>query len=306
MSADVVIEARGLVKEYGGRRAVRGIDFTVRAGDFYGFLGPNGAGKTTTIHMLLGIVRKTAGRLAIFGEPMPEAQRRIKQRVGVVPQHDNLDVDLTVLENLLTYASYFGISRRQARARAEELLDFFALASRADDVIESLSGGMRRRLLLARALIHQPRLLILDEPTVGLDPQARQLIWRRLQHLRRQGMTMVLTSHYMEEVARLCNRVLILDHGTVLEQGEPGRLVDEYIGSEVYEIHGDPETLRPVIVAAERCGARREMVPEGMFVYLSGNCDALGEVVRRQQNWLRRPANLEDLFIHLTGRSLRE
>ena len=221
----LIVEVRGLAKAFGSRQALKGIDFDIRPGECFGFLGPNGAGKTTTIQIILGLVEKSAGQLLVFGQSIPDRLKDIKARVGVVPQHDNLDTDLTVFENLLTYASYYQLPRHEAEVRAAELLTFFALDSRRRDYIRQLSGGQRRRLLLARAMMHRPQLLILDEPTVGLDPQARHLIWQRLKSLKEQGVTMMLTSHYMDEVARLSDRILVMDHGRLVEEGSHEELM---------------------------------------------------------------------------------
>jgi len=301
-----VISASKLSKSFGERLAVDSIDFAIRKGDCFGFLGPNGAGKTTTILMLLGLMEKTSGTLEAFGQSIPEHLPSIKMRIGVVPQNDNLDSDLTVWENLLTYGSYYNLPRKTVSLRSEELLHFFALSNRKSDIIERLSGGQRRRLLLARALIHQPELLVLDEPTVGLDPQARHLIWQRLQGLRENGMTILLTSHYMEEVARLSNRVLIIDQGHILVEGEPSALVEKFVGMDVYEIDGREEELKEIEKLASKCQARCERVSGGMYIYVHDRCDQLNAGIHAASQWLRRPANLEDLFIQLTGRSLRE
>ncbi|MEJ2689346.1 MAG: ATP-binding cassette domain-containing protein [Deltaproteobacteria bacterium] len=301
-----VVKAIKLSKNFGKRRAVDSIDFVIRKGDCFGFLGPNGAGKTTTILMILGLVEKSDGSLQAFGKSIPEHLSAIKQRVGVVPQNDNLDSELTVWENLLTYGSYFNLPTKVVRKRSDDLLHFFALSNRKKDIIEGLSGGQRRRLLLARALIHEPDLLVLDEPTVGLDPQARHLIWQRLQSLREKGMTILLTSHYMDEVARLSNRVLIIDHGKILVEGEPGELVEKFVGVDVYEIEGREEELTALEKLAANCRARCERISGGMYIYLHDRCEQLSAGIQASTQWLRRPANLEDLFIQLTGRSLRE
>lgn len=303
---EIVVAAKGLAKTFAGRQAVRGIDFEVRGGECFGFLGPNGAGKTTTIKMVLGLMEKSAGTLTVFGQHIPEDLRAIKARIGVVPQNDNLDTDLTVLENLLTYASYYNIARPQATARARELLHFFALDSRRQEIIEHLSGGQRRRLLLARALVHQPELLILDEPTVGLDPQARHLIWQQLKELREQGVTMLLTSHYMDEVARLTDRILILDQGVIVAQGEPPAMIRELVGVDVFEVTCGAAEIAGLEELARQCGATVEIVADGIFIYTGRDCRELEPRIRHFEHWLRRPANLEDLFIRLTGRSLRE
>lgn len=304
--APIIVEARGLAKAFGDRQAVKGISFTINKGDCFGFLGPNGAGKTTTIQMILGLVEKSAGDLLIFGEKIPAHLKAIKTRIGVVPQNDNLDTDLTVSENLLTYASYYQMPRPEAEIRATELLQFFALDNRRHDYIRQLSGGQRRRLLLARAMMHRPQLLILDEPTVGLDPQARHLIWQRLKTLKEQGVTMMLTSHYMDEVARLSDRILVMDQGQVVAQGEPKQMVSELVGLDVFEvICSDEEALLLAGVAAD-CQARSERTPDGVYIYTDKNCAELDGAIRPCSQWLRRPANLEDLFIKLTGRTLHE
>ncbi len=306
LSAAPVISAAGLGKSFGPRRVLDGLSFTLARGESVGFLGPNGAGKTTCINILLGLVEKSAGELRIFGLEVPRRHREIKYRIGVVPQADSLDPDLSVEENLLTYAGYFRIARRQARERTDELLQFFALQSRRHEIIEQLSGGQRRRLLLARALINEPELLILDEPTIGLDPQARHLIWERLAVLQEQGTTMLLTSHYLDEVSRLCGRVLILDHGRIVAEGQPQQLVSELVGSEVYEVEGTPAELDLLARDFARCDASMERVGDRLFVYAREDCSRLESVLGAARTWLRRPANLEDLFIQLTGRSLRE
>ena len=305
-SIQPVVTAKKLTKIFNQRRAVDSIDFTIGKGDCFGFLGPNGAGKTTTILILLGLVEKTGGTMEAFGLPIPEHLASIKQRIGVVPQNDNLDSDLTVWENLLTYGSYFNLPTKVVRQRSDDLLHFFALSNRKNDIIEGLSGGQRRRLLLARALIHEPDLLVLDEPTVGLDPQARHLIWQRLQGLRESGMTILLTSHYMDEVARLSNRVLIIDHGRILVEGEPGELVEKFVGMDVYEIEGQEAELEKFEKLAADCRVRCERVSGGMYIYAHERCEQLSAGIHASTQWLRRPANLEDLFIQLTGRSLRE
>lgn len=302
----LIVEAKGLAKAFGNRQAVKGISFSIQQGECFGFLGPNGAGKTTTIQMILGLVEKSGGELLVFGEKIPAQLKAIKCQIGVVPQNDNLDTDLTVFENLLTYASYYQLPRHAAGVRATELLQFFALDNRRHEYIRQLSGGQRRRLLLARAMMHQPQLLILDEPTVGLDPQARHLIWQRLKTLKEQGVTMMLTSHYMDEVARLSDRILVMDQGQVVAQGEPKQMVSELVGLDVFEvICSDGEALLLQTVASD-CQARSERTPDGVYIYTDKDCAELDRAIRPCSQWLRRPANLEDLFIKLTGRTLHE
>lgn len=302
----IVVQVNGLSKFFGNRCAVDNISFAVRQGECVGFLGPNGAGKTTTINMLLGLVEKSGGTMRILDMDIPRQQQAAKRLIGVVPQADSLDPDLTVEENLLTYASYFNITGRKARARSAELLQFFALANRRKEIIEHLSGGQRRRLLLARALINEPQLLILDEPTVGLDPQARHLIWERLEILQQQGTTMLLTSHYLDEVEHLSNRVLILDHGRIVAQGVPQQLITELVGIDVFVIEGTAAELDVLEKSFKQCHATTERVNDRLYAYTQEDCSRLESLLKYSRSWLRRPANLEDLFIQLTGRSLRE
>jgi len=303
--ASTVVVA-GLTKMFQERCAVDNISFSIRGGECLGFLGPNGAGKTTTIKMLLGLMTKSSGTITLLGMHIPEHLREAKQLIGVVPQADSLDPDLTVQENLLTYAAFYNIPRRIASAKADELLQFFALTNRKDEVIERLSGGQRRRLLLARALINSPKLLILDEPTVGLDPQSRQLIWQHLEMLQEQGITMLLTSHYLDEVERLSDRVLILDHGTIVAEGIPQQLIKELVGVDVFEVEGEQSELDTLEEAFQKCNATTERVNDRLYAYTQEDCSRLEALLANSRKWLRRPANLEDLFIQLTGRSLRE
>jgi lipooligosaccharide transport system ATP-binding protein len=303
---DIIVQANGLSKFFGSRCAVDNISFAIRQGECVGFLGPNGAGKTTTINMLLGLVEKSGGTMSIMNMEIPRQQKEAKRLIGVVPQADSLDPDLTVEENLLTYASYFNISGRKARAKAIDLLQFFALANRRQEIIEHLSGGQRRRLLLARALINEPKLLILDEPTVGLDPQARHLIWERLEILQEQGTTMLLTSHYLDEVEHLSNRVIILDHGRIVAQGAPQQLIKELVGIDVFVIEGSAAELDALEKSFKQCKATTERVNDKLYAYAQEDCSRLETLLKNSRSWLRRPANLEDLFIQLTGRSLRE
>ena len=301
-----LLAVRNLAKRFGERIAVDGISFGIAPGECVGFLGPNGAGKTTTINMLLGLVTLSAGEIRLFDLPVPRKLPAIKARVGVVPQADSLDPDLTVEQNLLVYASYYSIPGPIARERTAELLHFFALESRRHEVIDHLSGGQRRRLLLARALINEPQLLILDEPTIGLDPQARHLMWERLQELKARGTTMLLTSHYLDEVARLSDRVLIIDHGRVVAQGEPKQLVTDLVGIEVFEVEDAAAELDRLSAELAGCDASHERVGDILYVYAKKKCDHIEALLTKSHGWVRRPANLEDLFIQLTGRSLRE
>ncbi|MEA1868224.1 MAG: ATP-binding cassette domain-containing protein [Thermodesulfobacteriota bacterium] len=301
-----LVEIRNLTKRFGDRVAVKDLDLCIYPGECLGLLGPNGAGKTTTIYMLLGLVRSTSGEISVFGESISKRLKQIKLRIGVVPQRDNLDPDLTVLENLIVYAAYFGIDRSAAGKSADDLLGFFALKNRRDEIIQHLSGGQRRRLLLSRALINAPELLILDEPTIGLDPQARHLIWERLEDLRSRGTTMLLTSHYMDEVSRLTSRVLILDEGKVVAQGDPGEMVADTMGSEVFEVADSPEKLDALEKTLCSCKVDIERVVDKLFIYAHEPCDKLETMAMTLSHVSKRPTNLEDLFLKLTGRTLRE
>jgi lipooligosaccharide transport system ATP-binding protein len=301
----LAVEARGLYKSFGAAPVVRAVDFAVRRGECVGILGPNGAGKSTTIALVLGLLRPEAGTLAVLGEPVPERAREARRRIGVVPQQDNLDPDFTVAENLEVYARYFGIGRRTLRARLPELLRYAALEHRADARVPALSGGMRRRLTLARALVNDPELLVLDEPTTGLDPQARHLIWQRLRELTRAGRTLLLTTHYMEEAERLCERVLILDHGRVLDAGAPDALVRRHVEAVVVELYGDgADTFAQRLQA--RAGARVEPVADSLLCYLAaGGADVLDDAPAGVRV-IERRSGLEDVFLKLTGRALRD
>ena len=301
-----VVAAHGLTKVYDGRPVVDSIDLHVDAGECFGILGPNGAGKTTTLRMLIGATPPTRGELEVLGHPIPREARAMRRRIGVVPQGDNLDPDFTVTENLQVYASYFGIPRREAAERIPALLAFAALESRPDAQITSLSGGMRRRLILARALINQPDLLVLDEPTTGLDPQARQLIWQRLRSLLGQGKTLILTTHYMEEAERLCDRLVIVDGGRILVSGSPQTLIRDHVEPQVLEVYGAGVERWLESRGRTLCG-RTEQVGETVFCYAQDE-DPLLEDLRRHPalHFLHRPANLEDVFVKMTGRELRD
>ena len=306
MTAEPVVAINGLTKVFGKRQAVAGLRLEILPGECLALLGPNGAGKTTTIHILLGLVRPTSGKLKVFGRDLFKNLTWTKSRIGVVPQNDNLDPDLTVMENLLTYASYFRIKRRIALKRSGDLLNFFALKNRSNDIIQHLSGGQRRRLLLARALINAPDLLILDEPTIGLDPQARHLMWERLRALREQGTTMLLTTHYMEEVGKLASRVLILNQGKLVAQGRPGELVTKKVGIEVFEVQDGISDLKKLRNSLKSCDVETELVKDILYIYAHAHCEELERLAARYPRLVRRPANLEDLFLRLTGRKLRE
>ena len=302
-----LIEARGLLKSFGGRPVVAGIDFDVLPGECVGFLGPNGAGKTTTIHMIACFVRLDAGQLLVFGLEPARAARDIKRRLGVLAQEDSLDPDLTVAKNLTVYARYFDIPHREAATRAAELLRFVQLEERARDPIRTLSGGMRRRLSLARALISRPDLLILDEPTTGLDPQGRHLVWQKLRGLRQAGVTMLLTTHYMEEAAQLCDRLFVLDRGQIIARGAPAELIEEHVGHEVIEIH--PGSVLPEELLGRLAGLSDGVERAGDEVYLyfrDGHRSAAVLPLLERLSFSQRLASLEDVFLRLTGRELRD
>src|SRR5882724_719813 len=301
-----VVEARGLTKRYDGRPVVDVIDFHVERGECFGILGPNGAGKTTTLRMLIGGTPPSEGQLEVLGWQIPIEARLMRRRIGVVPQGDNLDPDFTVTENLAVYASYFGIGKKAFAERIPELLAFASLESKAGAAINTLSGGMRRRLILARALINQPDLLILDEPTTGLDPQARQLIWQRLRSLLKQGKSLILTTHYMEEAERLCNRLVIMDHGKILVSGSPQSLIRDHVEPQVLEVYGSQVDRWLDERGRTLCG-RTEHVGETVFCYAENEDPLLDDLRRRPElHFLHRPANLEDVFVKLTGRELRD
>jgi lipooligosaccharide transport system ATP-binding protein len=304
------VVATGLRKSYDGRVAVDGIDFVVDSGICFGFLGPNGAGKTTTMKMIYGLGAIDGGELAVLGLDAARERRRIKQRLGVVPQETNLDGELTVRENLTVHARYFGIDAGVAATRADELLAFSLLEDRGAERVWALSGGMKRRLLIARALINEPELVVLDEPTTGLDPQARLAVWRALDRLKRRGVTLVITTHYMEEAARLCDRLVIMDHGKIVTEGEPGALVLQHVGREVLELR-----------LAEGCDADgllasldgrldgHDLAEDLLMLYTSDAEALLAEIDHREyphESAFVRQATLEDVFLRLTGRSLRE
>ena len=303
---DPVVVARGLVKRYRERAVVNGVDLKVARGECFGLLGPNGAGKTTTLRMLMGFTPSNEGELTVLGHQIPAQARAMRRRAGVVPQFDNLDPDFSVRENLSTYASYFGLTARRTQQRIGDLLRFAALEHRAGAGIHELSGGMKRRLTLARALINDPDLLVLDEPTTGLDPQARQHIWERLRGLLEEGRTMILTTHYMEEAERLCDRIAIMDQGQVVACDTPEGLIAAHIEPHVAELRGRPQGE---VVSAFRGQAdfRVEEVGDTVFVYAREREPLLERLSRLAgRRYIYRPADLEDVFLRLTGRDLRD
>lgn len=302
-----LIFARGLVKRFGEFTAVDGIDLEVAPGEAFGFLGPNGAGKSSTMRMISCVSLPSAGELRILGlDPVVDGPR-IRGRLGVCPQLDNLDPDLTVRENLTTYARYFGLSRAQARERAEELLDFAQLRDKAGSLVEPLSGGMKRRLTIARAMVNDPELVLLDEPTTGLDPQARHLLWERLFRLKQRGVTLVLTTHYMDEAEQLCDRLVVMDGGRIVAEGSPRSLIETYSSPEVVELRFGGAALGPFAERLAGIGDRVDVLPDRVLLYAKDGDAAVAEVHRRElvpSSVLVRRSSLEDVFLHLTGRTL--
>ncbi|MBW4054891.1 MAG: ATP-binding cassette domain-containing protein [Proteobacteria bacterium] len=300
-----IIEVENLRKSYGSAVAVDGISFTVQAGECFGLLGPNGAGKTTTIRMLYGFTPRESGRLRLFGTDCDGAWRSIKAKIGVCQQEDNLDPDLTVRQNLETFAAYFNIPSNLVNDRVMSLLQFTALEGREHANVMELSGGLKRRLVLARALLNEPQLLILDEPTSGLDPQSRHQLWSRLDELKQRGLTTLLTTHYMDEAQRLCDRLIIMDQGKILIEGAPLDLIQEHVGKSVIEVIAPCSELRQVL---KEKGVAYEDVGQRLIIYSHDGenlyRDLLGEHCR--EGCMLRPATLEDVFLRLTGRELRE
>ena len=301
-----MLKVRGLTKKYGDTEVLRGIDLTVQRGECFGLLGPNGAGKTTTLRLLLGLIEPDSGSIELAGFAVPKHAREARMKVGVVPQMDNLDPDFSVRENLFAYGRYFGMEKSAIAARVPHLLEFAGLANKADAQITQLSGGMKRRLTLARALIHDPDILFLDEPTTGLDPQARHLIWQGLRQLIADGKTIVLTTHFMDEAERLTDRLAILDHGCLVAEGAPRALIESHIESVVVEIFGEGLADWTRNHAASLC-QRFETVGETLFCYIN-NADRVVDALKYAPTlrYLHRPASLEDVFLKLTGRDLRD
>ena len=302
--------ARGLQKSFGDRVAVDSIDFEVEPGICFGFLGPNGAGKTTTMKMIYGLATIGGGELRVLGLDAAGERRRIKARIGVVPQETNLDGDLTVRENLLMQGNYFGLDPTEAGARAEPLLEFALLSDRAEESVHALSGGMKRRLLISRALVNDPELVVLDEPTTGLDPQARLAVWRSLERLRRRGVTVLITTHYMEEAARLCDRLLIMDEGRIVAEGDPAALILEHAGREALELElGEGCDADRLIHELSGRVEGHELHDGALTLYAEDAEELLRSLDHERfptDSAVVRRATLEDVFLRLTGRSLRE
>ncbi|MDD3857896.1 MAG: ATP-binding cassette domain-containing protein [Methanoculleus sp.] len=293
------------MKRFGDLVAVDRIAFQVREGEVFGFLGPNGAGKTTAMKMIQCISPKSGGTLEVFGMDVDTRSRRIKSRLGVVPQENNLDPDFSAYRNLLIYARYFDIPKREAEKRADELLAFMQLEEKRDVLVDNLSGGMKRRLIIARALVNEPELLILDEPTIGLDPQARHLIWEKLRSLRAEGNTLVLTTHYLDEAERLCDRLVIMDRGRILIEGAPADLIREHAGSNVVEV----ERTEKAVARLKELGVNYDLAGDVLQVFTDRPneiAQELLEVCRHEAAVTVRPATLEDVFLRMAGRSLRE
>ena len=304
---DILLSASGLTKTFGDFTAVDGIDFAVRKGECFGFLGPNGAGKSSTMRMVGCVSPVSGGDLRLFGLDPAQHGPAIRARLGSCPQKDTLDEELTVEENLWVYGRYFGLSRKEVRSRAAELLDFAQLTDRAGDKVEPLSGGMKRRLTIARSLINSPEILLLDEPTTGLDPQARHVLWDRLFRLKRSGVTLVLTTHYMDEAEQLCDRLVVMDHGRIVAEGSPRELIDTYSTREVLELRFDVEDQRDFADQLAGVGERVEVLPDRLLVYTDDGDAAAAAVHARgiePLSSLVRRSTLEDVFLHLTGRTL--
>jgi lipooligosaccharide transport system ATP-binding protein len=300
------LRVTGLRKRYGDQEVVAGIDLGLQPGECFGLLGPNGAGKTTTLRLCLGLIDPDAGSIQLLGLPVPQQAREARQRVGVVPQADNLDPDFTVEENLLVYGRYFGLPDAVIRGRIPALMDFAGLSGRAGSRIQTLSGGMKRRLTLARALVNDPDLIFMDEPTTGLDPQARHLIWERLRQLLNQGKTIFLTTHFMDEAERLCHRLAIMDRGRIITAGAPRELMERHIEPQVVEVYGEGAQRWADEFGRARC-ARCEQAGETFFCYALDADPLVHDLERRRElRYLHRRANLEDVFLKLTGRELRD
>ncbi len=309
-SGQALIHARDLVKRFGEFTAVDSIDFDLQRGEAFGFLGPNGAGKTSTMRMIGCVSPVTDGTLRVFGLDPARDGARIRARLGVVPQQDTLDMELTVRENVVIYGRYFGLPRKALGARADELLEFVELSERANDKVEPLSGGMKRRLTIARSLVNEPEVLLLDEPTTGLDPQARHVVWDRLYRLKRQGVTLLLTTHYMDEAEQLCDRLVVMDRGKIVAEGSPRDLIERYSTREVVELRFH-DGARPDDLSywTEGLVSRVEVLPDRVLLYAQdGDAAAHGLHERglQPESVLVRRSTLEDVFLHLTGRSLIE
>jgi lipooligosaccharide transport system ATP-binding protein len=304
-----LIHARGLSKRFEQLVAVDGVDFEVRRGEAFGFLGPNGAGKTSTMKMIGCTSPRTGGDLTVIGLDPATSASEIKARIGVVPQMDNLDIELTVRENLEMYARYFDVPRDVASTRIDELIEFVQLTEKASSRVEPLSGGMKRRLTIARALVNDPELLLLDEPTTGLDPQARHLVWDRLYRLKQRGVTLVITTHYMDEAEQLCDRLVVMDKAKIVTEGSPRDLIERHSTKEVLELRLDDAAREQLAASVDGLAARVEWLPDRVLLYTSGGdatLSAIHESGVHTNSALVRRASLEDVFLTITGRSLIE
>lgn len=306
VASEVLIKANNLTKKFGNFTAVDHINFEVYKGECVGFLGPNGAGKTTTVRMIYCFLPLTEGELFVAGMNVSKHAREIKSVVGVAPQEDNLDPDFTVTKNLQVYARYFDIPKAEAAKRAEEQLKFFQLEEKQNVLISELSTGMKRRLILARALINEPQILLLDEPTTGLDPQARHLVWGEVRNLRKRGVTIILTTHYMDEAAALCDRILLMDNGKIIEQGRPSELIKKHVGTDVLEVDNDEKLMQ--MLKAEFPDAHFETFSDRVHVFTAQPHGVFERFLEKTPltNVTMRNANLEDVFLKLTGRRLRD
>lgn len=304
-----LIQARGLTKKYGDFTAVAGIDFDVAKGESFGLLGPNGAGKSTTMRIIAATSRRTSGTISILGRDPEEHGPQVRAHLGVVPQQDNLDTELTVAENLYIYGRYFGLSKNFVKNKVNELLAFAQLEEKRDVKVEALSGGMKRRLTIARALVSEPDILMLDEPTTGLDPQARHILWDRLFRLKEDGVTLIITTHFMDEAEQLCDRLIVMDKGKIMAEGSPAQLIKEYSTREVLELRfGSDRNQQVAPILRELC-SRIEELPDRILLYVEDGEALLEEIVAKKMHpttSLVRRSSLEDVFLRLTGRSLIE
>jgi lipooligosaccharide transport system ATP-binding protein len=304
---NILVSAKDLSKKYGSLTAVDGISFEIRERECFGFLGPNGAGKTSTVKMIHCVSPVTSGTLLVNGLPAHIDNRAVKMMTGIIPQEITLDIDLTVYENLIIFAKFFDIPQREAKERIAELLKFVELEAKRNSKIDALSTGMKRRLMVARALLNHPKLIVADEPTTGLDPQARHLIWQRLRQLKSQGATLILTTQYMEEAQQLCDRIVVMHQGKILKEGNPSQLVAEEIGREVVEIRIPKEEDEKLVAELGSTACGHERVGDTLYFYCRDGHDLMKKLVELDlHNYLTRPATLEDVFLKLTGRGLIE
>ncbi len=309
MTGEHILEARHLVKRFGDFEAVKGIDVAIDRGESFGFLGPNGAGKTSTMRLISAVSQPTDGEISIFGLDPRTDGPEIRSRLGVVPQEDSLELELSVRQNLEMFGRYFDLPRRVVRERAKELLEFTQLSERANDKVDNLSGGMKRRLTIARGLMNRPEILILDEPTTGLDPQARHLLWDRLYRLKREGVTLIITTHYMDEAEQLCDRLVVMDHGSIVAEGAPRELIDHYSTREVVELRFATDNHEEYFDRLKPFGERVEVLPDRVLLYVNDGDDTLRDIHAagiEPSSALVRRSSLEDVFLHLTGRTLMD